>query len=88
MPQHDGIEVLTIRKADEAKFVAEAWFKDKGYADMPAMYKPGHEGSMWVLSLEGYDDWAVELSQDESVRWPVGVWVEPVASWCLGLYPA
>lgn len=87
MPQYEGTEVLTIGKAEAAKRVAEEWCDSKFFGDAPAMYKPGHEGAMWVLSLEGYEDWAVRIAQDDTVKWPDGVWVEPVAGWCLGLYP-
>lgn len=88
MPQYEGKEVLTIGKAEACKRVAEQWFDAKGYGDAPAMYKPGHEGAMWVLSLEGYGEWATDISADPDVKWPEGVFAEPVADWCLGLYPA
>jgi hypothetical protein len=44
-----------------------------------------HEGPFWNISLEGADDWAITIDRD---IWPEGVFVEPVAGWCLGLYPA
>lgn len=89
MPTYNGTPVLTIGKAEQCRRAVEEWFIDHmGWAeDRPTLYKPGHEGDMWVLSLEGCDDWAIRLSADESVKWPDGVWVEPVADWCLGLYP-
>jgi hypothetical protein len=43
---------------------------------------------MWVLSLEGYEDWTVRISNDDTVQWPAGVFAEPVNTWCLALYPA
>lgn len=61
-------------------FVGEGW--------EPALYPPGHEGEMWVVSLEGAGEWSIDLSNDDTVTWPDGVFVEPVASWCLGLYPS
>lgn len=61
------------------KFVGPDWD--------PALYPPGHEGPMWVVSLEGDEDWAVRII-DFNHCFPPGVFVEPVASWCLGLYPA
>lgn len=88
MPQYGGTEVLTIGKFDQARDIVRQWFNDHGYADMPTPYKPGHEGPMYVLSLEGCEDWAVRISQDDTVVWPEGVFAEPVAGWCLGLYPA
>lgn len=91
-PTYEGTPVLTIDKAEQAKRVAEEWFIDKiGFqeSELPTMYAPGHEGPMWVLSLEGGpEDWTIMLSHDDTVKWPDGVFVEPVASWCLGLYPA
>lgn len=54
----------------------------------PALYPPGHEGPMWVASLEGVGEWAIGIARDDKVIWPDGVFVEPVASWCLGLYPS
>lgn len=87
MPQYDGKEVLTIGLADAAKRAAEEWSDKRGYP-APAMYKPGHEGPMWVLSLEGYGDWALGVTSDHGAAWPPGVFAEPVADWCVGLYPA
>lgn len=87
-PTYEGKPVLTADQAEQAERVAETWFNANGYADLPTSYKPGHEGPMWVLSLEGYEDWAVRISSDDDVQWPAGVWVEPVTSWCLGLFPA
>lgn len=87
MPVYGGTEVLTLAKANEAQAVVQAWLQAYG-ADQAVMYEPGHEGPMYVLSLEGADEWAVTITQDESVQWPAGVFAEPVASWCLGLYPA
>lgn len=58
-----------------------------GFGQLPATYPPGHEGPMWVVSLEGAEDWAIRISQLDGVAWPQGVRVEPVEGWCLGLYP-
>lgn len=87
MPQFEGREVLTVGKFDAARKVVTEWLGSHGY-DRATPYKPGHEGPMYVLSLAGCGDWAVEISHDESVIWPDGVFAEPVAGWCLGLYPA
>lgn len=86
-PTYNGTEVLTDEKVKEVQRVVEAWFTVRGCDAAPALYPPGHEGPMWVLSLEGYDDWATDVSNDDVVKWPAGVWVEPVTAWCLGLYP-
>jgi hypothetical protein len=88
MPQYEGQPVLTVGKFDQARAVVTEWFNANGYADLPTPYKPGHEGPMWVLSLEGYEDWTVRISNDDTVQWPAGVFAEPVNTWCLALYPA
>lgn len=88
MPQHEGKPVLTIGKFDEARAVVKTWLTVHGYPEMPTPYMPGHEGPMWVLSLESYEDWAILISQDDAVQWPAGVFAEPVTGWCLGLYPS
>lgn|SRR5574341_1601993 len=92
MPQYEGKDVLTIGKADECRRVAEEWFAALGWDDVPRLHKPGHEGPMWVLSLEGGpEDWPLLISGsigDQAATWPDGVFAEPVtSSWCLGLYP-
>ncbi len=96
MPQYEGTPVLTIGKADECREVARQWFSEMWFSEMgceaPALHKPGHEGPMWVLSLEGGpEDWPLVISGsigNHPATWPPGVFVEPVNSWCLGLYPA
>lgn len=86
---YNGDPVLTGDKAEEARIVVRVWFDDnEPGTTYPVLHEPGHEGAMWVLSLEGIGDWAVRIGQDESVTWPPGVFAEPVADWCLGLYPA
>jgi hypothetical protein len=89
MPQYNGKEVLTVGKFEQARRVVKDWLaKTYPGVDMPTPYKPGHEGDKWVLTLEIEPDWAIEISQDGSVEWPNGVWVEAVNPWCLGLHPA
>jgi hypothetical protein len=89
MPSYEGTRVLTVGKAEEAKRAVERWFDTIGWPDAPAMYKPGHEGPMWVLSLEGGpEDWPLQVCDALYQKWPDGVFAEPVNSWCLGLYPA
>ena len=90
MPTYGGTPVLTIGKAEQAKSLVEAWFDKQGWGDAPAMYKPGHEGPMWVLSLEGGpEDWPMlvnDMIGDDLDA--IGVFAEPVNHWCLGLHPA
>jgi hypothetical protein len=89
MPTYGGTPVLTIGKFDQARTAVTEWFnKNELGADRPTPYKPGHEGPMWVLSLEGGpEDWPMRAAEDLRDAVP-GVFFEPVSSWCLGLYPA
>ncbi len=52
-----------------------------------------HEGlspGAWSLAMEGWDDWSLRIS---ALQWqegsgvPQDVFLEPIASWCLGIYP-
>jgi len=90
MPTYGGTPVLTIGKAGQAREAVRAWFNEIGWdGDMPALFKPGHEGPMYVLSLEdGPEDWPMQICDALYGKWPAGVFAEPVSSWCLGLYPA
>lgn len=54
----------------------------------PKLYRPGHEGPFWNISLEGVEEWAYDASISDSIEWPDGVYVEAVNTWCLALYPA
>lgn len=89
MPTYEGTPVLTIGKFDQARDAVTAWFNEHAPdCDKPTPYKPGHEGPMWVLSLEGGpEDWPMQVCEALRDKWPAGVFAEPVTSWCLGLYP-
>jgi hypothetical protein len=90
-PTYDGKPVLTVDKAEQAERKVGEWFINNGFqqSELPVMYRPGHEGPMWVLSLEGGpEDWPMQVCEALHGKWPAGVFAEPVASWCLGLYPA
>lgn len=81
--------VLSPDQAEAAERMVKAWFTSQGAMDSPVMYQPGHEGPMWVLSLEGGpEDWPMLVCEALRDKWPDGVFAEPVAGWCLGLYPA
>lgn len=92
MPTYGGTPILTPAQAEQAKRMVEEWFIDQvGFqeSELPTMYDPGHEGPMWVLSLEGGpEDWPMQVCEALRDKWPAGVFAEPVTSWCLGLYPA
>lgn len=91
MLHHEGTPVLTIGKAEQCREVARKWFSEMG-CEAPTLYKPGHEGPMWVLSLDGGpEDWTLLISGstgNNPASWPPGVFVEPVNNVCLALYPA
>lgn len=91
MPTYGGTPILTPDQAEAAAHTVDQWFAVQGYeeSEYPRMYKPGHEGPMWVLSLEGGpEDWPMQVCEALRGQWPAGVFAEPVTSWCLGLYPA
>lgn len=90
-PTYGGTPVLTPDRAEQAQRAVETWFTRQGYTEheMPVLYRPGHEGPMWVLSLEGGpEDWPMQVCEALRGTWPDGIFAEPVTSWCLGLYPA
>lgn len=89
MPTYGGTPVLTEAQAKEVQKVVTAWLDEHGgYGAEARMYKPGHEGPMWVISLEGCGDWPSDICEALRDKWPDGVFAEPVTSWCLGLHPA
>ncbi|WJN62850.1 hypothetical protein [Streptomyces phage phiScoe2] len=58
-------------------------------ADYFALYDADHEGlpeGSWSIALEGWE-WTYEVSE-HAEKFPEGVFLEPIASWCLGIYPA
>ena len=91
IPGHDQWEETSISKAKAEE--VQAWVRKKyawfGDPEGPRLYPPGHEGPMWVLSWEGGpDEWALDCTWTaEDAERIGGVFLEPVYSWCLGLYP-
>lgn len=90
-PTYGGTPVLTEPVARCAQNIVNEWFTARGAArahDYPTLYEPGHEGPMWVLSLEGGpEDWPMLIGDalGDTLR-QLGVFIEPVNHWCLGLY--
>lgn len=82
----EDTEVLSEETARECFEVVKKWLGDD--ARYVSLYPPGHEGNMWVASMEDAGAWAYDITYGSELKWPTGVFVEPVASWCLGLYPA
>lgn len=86
-PTYEGRPILSGEQADACERLVKEWLGE--YGNEARRYAPGHEGPMWVISLEGGpEDWPMQACEELRDKWPVGVFAEPVASWCLGLYPA
>jgi hypothetical protein len=88
MPTYGGTPVLTKAQANACHKIVKKLLGEDG--NDAALYPPGHEGPMWVVSFEGYEDdtpWPIRLAAIDGA-FPDGVFAEPVTSWCLGLYPA
>lgn len=58
------------------------------------LHEPGFHTDGWSISWEGYrgeTEWPMVISEAQYLRkidLPDEVFVEPVAAWCLGVYPA
>ena len=84
----------TAVSKEQAEAVVEAikenWPESEGwsYVDGPTLYPHDHEElpeGCWSIAWEGApEDWSWRASSE--VRVP-GVFLEPIASWCLGLFP-
>lgn len=82
-PTYDGRPVITEDQANACLTVVRTLLG----TDEATLYPPGHEGPMWVISLEGWEDWTIRLAAIDGA-FPDGVFAEPVNHWCLALYPA
>jgi hypothetical protein len=83
------VQYLTEEQADKCLKIVQKYIERRvGEGWDPKLYRPGHEGEFWNISLEGADEWAYDITTDESVTWPDGVFAEPVATWCLALHVA
>ncbi|ATE85471.1 hypothetical protein SEA_OZZIE_67 [Streptomyces phage Ozzie] len=63
---------------------------DKGYFFLADHDHEGLPEGSWSIALEGWD-WTYEVSERQHTNpedFPEGVFLEPIASWCLGIYPA
>lgn len=82
--KHPGVAYLTEAQALAClKIVKDYLHHD---AD-PRLYRD-HEGPYWNISYEGDYEWPMRICEARRGQWPDGVFIEPVAGWCLGLYPA
>lgn len=82
-------EVITKTQAAECLAIVQAWVNEKsGPGWDPQLYPPGFHANGWTIALEGsFEDWPYRMSEDETITWPRGVWVEAGNTWYLGLYP-
>lgn len=85
------VRPITKKQAQAAlRFVerryAGCFSPDAMLGDRPFLKEPGTETEGWCIAWEGHYDWAIEVSPDVTENVP-GVFAEPVAGWCLGLYP-
>lgn len=73
-------------QADQALAIVRGYLPDG--AD-PKLYRD-HEGPFYNISWEGDPyEWAYDICEGRRAEFDaLGVFAEPVANWCLGLYPA
>ena len=64
---------------------AGAFDPDATPGDRPFLKEPGTETSGWCIAWEGGWGWATDVAPAVTREFP-GVFAEPVAAWCLGLY--
>lgn len=82
---------LTEQQAQDTFEIVKAWLVATIDPNAePKLYPPGHEGPFWAVSWEGDSEWVIDFTQAPYVaaKIPSGVFLEPVYSWCLGLYPS
>lgn len=84
-------EQLTREQAEQCLATVREWLVKAGgqwAADEAKLYDPGFHCGGWAIALEGGpEEWPWHVSQAVGEEgWPDGVFAEPVASWCLGLY--
>lgn len=73
-----------MNKRTAQKVLAEV--KAQFGTDEPTLYNADHEGlskGSWSIAWEGADEWTYGFRTQVP-----GVFVEPIASWCLGVYDA
>ncbi|QMP84614.1 hypothetical protein KGG93_gp72 [Streptomyces phage Endor2] len=70
--------------------IEELYPLDKGYFFLADHNHEGLSEGAWSLALEGAGEWVFEVSEKagREPEWLPGVFLEPVTSWCLGIYPA
>ncbi|WLW38617.1 hypothetical protein [Streptomyces phage Verabelle] len=70
--------------------IEELYPLDAGYFFLADHNHEGLSEGAWSLALEGAGEWVFEVSEKagREPEWLPGVFLEPVTSWCLGIYPA
>lgn len=84
----DENERLTREQAEACLKIVQDWLTKRGdewAAHEAKLYEPGFHCTGWAIALEGGpEEWPWHISQEGI--WPKDVFVEPGASWYLGLY--
>jgi hypothetical protein len=82
---------VTREQAEQVKAkIEELYPLDKGYFFLADHNHEGLSEGAWSLALEGHPEWVFEVTEKQHAEpeWLPGVFLEPVTSWCLGIYPA
>jgi hypothetical protein len=84
---------VTKEQAEAVLLAIKERYPESLYCDPPTLYPHDHEDmpeGCWSIAWEGApEDWVDHVSGmwDDGIKVP-GVFLEPMTSWCLGLYPA
>lgn len=83
---------VTKEQAEAVLKAIKERYPESQYCDPPTLYPHDHEEmpeGCWSIAWEGApEDWVDHVSGlwGKGIKVP-GVFLEPMASWCLGLYP-
>jgi hypothetical protein len=84
-------KALSRKQAEHVKAEIEKLYPlDAGYFFLADHDHEGLSEGAWSLALEGHPEWVFEVTEKagSEPEWLPGVFLEPVTSWCLGIYPA
>jgi len=83
-------EQLTREQAEACLKIVQDWIAIRGgkqWLGHLKLYEPGFHCGGWAIALEGGpEEWPWYISQDKSITWPEGAFVEAGATWYLGLH--
>lgn len=79
------VRMLDRVKVAECLAAVKAWAPDASDANM---YVPGFHSDAWVIAMEeGPYEWPMLANhEDTGVKWPDGVFTEPLNHWAMCLY--